>query len=613
MKERGASQTSASTAAQPPGGEWRALGTLLPYLLEFPGRVTLALACLILAKLAGVLLPLLLKHIVDGLESGADAVVVVPLALLAAYGVLRFANVLFGELRDVVFGRVSERAMRRAALSVFQHLHALDLDFHLSRRTGGLSRDIERGVNGISFLLRFSLFNIIPTLIELAMVAAILYAAFAAEFALLALGSVVLYIAFSVFVTEWRTQHVREANKLDSRANTRAIDSLLNYETVKLFGTEAHEAEAYDRFLADWERAQGQARLSLSLLNLGQALIIAGGLTWMMIRAAHGVAGGGMTLGDFVAINAYMIQLFIPLNVLGFVYREIRRALTDMQRMFALTQIATQISDAPDARVLQAQRPRVRFENLSFSYTPARRILQDVSAEIAPGHTLAVVGPSGSGKSTLARLLFRFYDVSAGRITVDGADIRSLTQESLRRHIGVVPQDTVLFNDTLAYNIGYGRPGASGAEIERVARLAHLDGFIAHLPEGYETMVGERGLKLSGGEKQRVAIARALLKDPQILVFDEATSSLDSHAEQAILAAIREVAAGRTTLVIAHRLSTIVDADNIVVLEQGRVVEQGRHHELVARDGTYARLWRLQQQESRQLRAADSIGEKVLL
>ncbi len=612
MKERGASKKSDERAALPKGSEWQALRTLTPYLLEFPARVVLALACLVLAKLAGVLLPLILKHIVDGLESGADAIIVVPLALLAAYGALRFANVLFGELRDVVFGRVSERAVRRAALNVFQHLHTLDLDFHLSRRTGGLSRDIERGVNGISFLLRFSLFNIVPTLIELAMVAAILYAGFAAEFALLALGSVVLYVTFSVWVTEWRTKYVREANQLDSRANTRAVDSLLNYETVKLFGTERHESEAYDRFLADWEQAQGQARLSLAALNLGQALIIAGGLTWMMIRAAHGVAGGGMTLGDFVAINAYMIQLFIPLNVLGFVYREIRRALTDMQRMFELIQVQARVTDAPDARVLKAQRPAVRFEGVGFGYTSGRRILQDVKAEIPPGHTLAVVGSSGAGKSTLARLLFRFYDVTSGRITVDGADIRSLTQESLRAHIGVVPQDTVLFNDTLEYNIGYGRPGATRAEIERVARLAHLDRFIGHLPDGYHTMVGERGLKLSGGEKQRVAIARAMLKDPQILIFDEATSSLDSSAEQAILAAIREVAAGRTTLVIAHRLSTIVDADNIVVLDQGRIVEQGRHHELISRGGTYAHLWQLQQQESRKVHPAKAeIAENV--
>ncbi|MGH8528624.1 MAG: ABCB family ABC transporter ATP-binding protein/permease [Nevskiales bacterium] len=596
----------------PAGNEWQALRTLTPYLLEFPGRVGLALGCLVLAKLAGVVLPLLLKKIVDGLDSSADAVIVVPLALLAGYGALRFANVLFGELRDVVFGRVSERAMRRAALNVFQHLHALDMDFHLSRRTGGLSRDIERGVNGISFLLRFSLFNIVPTLIELAMVAVILYIGFAAEFALLALGSVVLYVLFSVWVTEWRTQHVREANKLDSRANTRAVDSLLNYETVKLFGTERHEAEAYDRFLADWEQAQGQARLSLSVLNLGQAVIIAGGLTWMLVRAAQGVAGGAMTLGDFVAINAYMIQLFIPLNVLGFVYREIRRALTDMQRMFDLTQVRAQITDLPDARALQAHRPAVRFESVSFGYTPARRILQEVSFEIPPGHKLAVVGPSGAGKSTLARLLFRFYDVSGGRITVDGADIRSVTQASLRSHIGVVPQDTVLFNDTLEYNIGYGRPGATRGEIERVARLAHLDRFIAQLPEGYDTMVGERGLKLSGGEKQRVAIARALLKDPQILIFDEATSSLDSHAEQAILAAIREVAAGRTTLVIAHRLSTVVDADTIVVLEQGQVVEQGRHQELISRGGTYARLWQLQQQESRKTEAGAEDVQQAL-
>jgi ATP-binding cassette, subfamily B, heavy metal transporter len=594
-----------------PGTEWRSLATLWAYLRDFPARVGAALALLVLAKVAGVVLPLVLKHIVDALERGEDALVVVPLALLAAYGALRFANVLFGELRDVVFGRVAERAMRRAALNVFRHLHALDLDFHLSRRTGGLSRDIERGIAGISFLLRFMLFNILPTLFELALVVAILAVTFAPAFALLALASVTLYVAFSVWITEWRTQFVRQANQLDSRANTRAIDSLLNYETVKLFGNERHEAEEYDRFLAEWERAQAQSRLTLSALNTGQALIIAGGLTWMMILAARNVAGGAMTLGDFVAINAYMIQLFIPLNVLGFVYREIRRALTDMQRMFSLLEQVPRVTDAPAAQRLTAARPAVRFENVSFGYGPGRRILHDVNFAIPPGRKVAVVGPSGSGKSTLARLLFRFYDVDGGRITVDGIDVRALTQESLRAQIGVVPQDTVLFNDTLEYNIAYGRPGATRAEVERVARLAHLDRFVEQLPEGYATRVGERGLKLSGGEKQRVAIARALLKDPQVMVFDEATSSLDSHAEQAILSAIREVAADRTTLVIAHRLSTITDAGLIVFLEQGRVAESGTHAALLAADGAYARAWRLQQREHSASAAAPAAPSPV--
>jgi ABC-type transport system involved in Fe-S cluster assembly fused permease/ATPase subunit len=570
---------------------------LWPYLREFPARIAIAMACLVAAKLAGTALPMLLKHVVDALDARDGHLIVVPLGLLLAYGGLRLANVLFGELRDVVFGRVSERAMRRAALAVFRHLHALDLDFHLSRRTGGLSRDIERGISGISFLLRFMLFNILPTLLEIALVAGILLFNYGVAFAVITAVAVVLYILFSVATTEWRTRYVREANRLDSHANTRAIDSLLNYETVKLFGNEGYEAEQYDRSLAAWERAQQQNRLSLAALNSGQALIVAGSLTWMMILAARGVTAGTMTLGDFVAINAYLIQLFVPLNFLGFVYREIRRALTDMQRMFALQQVQPQVVDGAVVLDLHHAPVDVRFDDVHFAYGPQREILHGVSLQIPAGHKLAVVGASGAGKSTLGRLLFRFYDPSAGSISVGGHDIRSLTQHSLRAHIGVVPQDTVLFNDTLAYNIAYGHPGATQAEIERVVRLAHLDRFIAQLPEGYETRVGERGLKLSGGEKQRVAIARALLKDPPVMIFDEATSSLDSASERAILDALREVARHRTTLVIAHRLSTIIDADQIVLLEHGRVVERGTHATLLAARGGYARLWQMQQRE----------------
>ena len=581
-----------------PATDWRVLRTLWPYLTEFPGRVTLAMACLLIAKLAGVALPMVLKHLVDSLDIGKDlSLFVLPLGLLLAYGAMRFASSLFGELRDVVFGRVAERAMRRAALNVFNHLHRLDLDFHLSRRTGGLSRDIERGVSGISFLLRFMLFNIIPTLLEIGLVAVILLFNFGLSFALITAVSVALYVLFSVVITEWRTRFVREANRLDSRANTRAVDSLLNYETVKLFGNERREAEEYDRFLAEWEVAQQQNRLSLGALNAGQALIVAVALTWMMTLAAQQIGAGRMTMGDFVAINAYIIQLFIPLNFLGFVYREIRRAMTDMQRMFGLLERRPRVADAEDAPPLQPASPTVRFEDVCFGYSSQRSILQGVSFEIPAGKTVAVVGPSGSGKSTLARLLFRFYDPDAGRITIGEQDIRRVSQHSLRACIGVVPQDTVLFNDTIYYNIAYGRVGASREEVERAARLAHLDRFIGHLPEGYQTLVGERGLKLSGGEKQRIAIARALLKDPQIMIFDEATSSLDSGSEQAILSAIREVSARRTALVIAHRLSTITDADEILLLDHGQVKERGSHAQLLAAGGAYARLWKLQQRE----------------
>jgi len=588
---------AADAPAESTAPDWRVLRTLAPYLTEFPVRVGLALLCLLLAKLAGVALPLFLKNLVDRLDVDAPALVTVPLALLLAYGAMRFAGALFGELRDLVFGRVSERAMRRAALKVFEHLHRLDLDFHLTRRTGGLSRDIERGIAGISFLLRFTLFNIIPTLLEIALVAAILLVSYGPSFALITGASVTLYVLFSVVITEWRTKYVREANRLDSRANTRAIDSLLNYETVKLFGNERHEAREYDRFLAQWETAQQQQRLSLGALNAGQALIVAAALTWMMVLAAQRVSSEAMTLGDFVAVNAYIIQLFVPLNFLGFVYREIRRAMTDMQRMFALLDRRPRVADAADAQALRPADSSVRFEHLSFGYSSKRQILHDVSFEVPAGHKVAVVGPSGSGKSTLARLLFRFYDPDGGRIAIGGQDIRAASQDSVRALIGVVPQDTVLFNDTIYYNIAYGRPEASREEVERAAGLAHLDAFIRQLPEGYETRVGERGLKLSGGEKQRVAIARALLKNPAILIFDEATSSLDSVSEQAILAAIREVAARRTALVIAHRLSTITDADEIILLDHGRVKERGTHAALLVAGGEYARLWRLQQRE----------------
>ena len=593
---------------------WRIIRSLLPYLAEFRGRLFLALGLMGLAKLANVTVPLALKYIVDHFEgAGPDVMLTVPLALLAAYGLLRFSSTFFGELRDAVFVRVAERAMRRAALAVFQHLHRLELGFHLSRETGGLSRDIERGTRGISFLLRFMVFNILPTLLEILMVAVILLFAVGPIFMFTILVAVGVYVAYSVVITEWRTRFVREANLRDNESNTRAIDSLLNYETVKYFGNERFEAESFDKGLASWEQARMKNVLSLVLLNSGQALIIAATITVMMILAARQVAAGTMTLGDLVMVNAYMIQLFIPLNFLGFVYREIRQSLANIERLFGLLEKPVKVEDRPGAKDIEVTAGKVRFEDVHFRYHPERSILEGVSLEIPAGHKVAVVGPSGAGKSTLSRLLFRFYDVDQGRITIDDQDIREVTQQSLREAIGVVPQDTVLFNESIGYNIAYGRPEASQEEIQQAVRLAHLDDFIQRLPRGLDTVVGERGLKVSGGEKQRIAIARMLLKDPPILVFDEATSSLDSGSEKAILAALNEVAARRTTLVIAHRLSTVMDADNIVVLEQGRVIEQGTHDQLLARDGAYRRLWQHQlESASRTSGPADDLGLDAL-
>jgi len=576
-------------------GDWSVLKSLLPYLMEFRGRVNLAIFCLVLAKLSNVALPFAMKYIVDDLDSAHQKIIAVPLLFLLLYGLLRFGSVIFGELRDTVFGRVSERAMRRIGLKVFKHLHSLDLDFHLSRRTGGLSRDIERGTTGIGFLLRFMLFNILPTLLEIALVAGILFFNYGIAYALIILGSVALYIIFSVVVTEWRTDFIRKLNEMDNKSNTRAVDSLLNFETVKYFANEEYEAQEYDRNLAGWEQARMENRLSLFALNAGQSLLVAGAITAIMILAARDVVAGGMTLGDLVLVNAYMMQLFIPLNFLGFVYREIKRALADVEHMISLLDTRPGIADKHGAPDLETSGSSIRFDNVDFYYKAERQILSQVSFLVPAGKKVAIVGPSGAGKSTIARLLFRFYDVTGGSISIDGQDIRDITQHSLRKTIGVVPQDTVLFNNTIYYNIAYGRPEATDDEIRRAARMAHLDPFIEQLPQGYDTMVGERGLKVSGGEKQRIAIARMLLKNPAVMVFDEATSSLDSTAEQAILVALREVAARTTTLVIAHRLSTVIDADEIIVLRHGRIVEQGNHRDLLAKNGVYAIMWELQQ------------------
>jgi ATP-binding cassette, subfamily B, heavy metal transporter len=588
------------------GSEWRALRLLIPYVWEYRGRVIAALAFLVTAKLANVGVPLVMKEVVDGLDTRLQAVAV-PVALLAIYGLLRFSTTLFQELRDVVFVRVAQRAMRRVALGVFRHLHSLSLRFHLDRQTGGMTRDIERGTNGISTLLSYLLFSILPVILEFALVAAVLIGRFDWRFAAVTFGAVTLYIAFTVLITEWRMEIRRRANELDSRASTRAIDSLLNYETVKYFNNEEFEARRYDENLRKYEDAATRSESSLGLLNIGQSLIIAAAVTALMLLTAEGVVAQKLTLGDLVLVNGLLIQLYIPLNVLGMVYRNIKQSLIDMDRMFRLLSENREVEDAPHAQALPPGPASVAFSHVDFFYEAKRQILFDVSFSIPAGRRVAVVGHSGSGKSTLSRLLFRFYDVTRGDILINGVSLKALRQSSLRAAIGIVPQDTVLFNDTILYNIRYGRPEASDAEVFEAARAAHIHDFIESLPGRYDTMVGERGLKLSGGEKQRVAIARALLKDPRILVFDEATSALDSRSEKAIQAELERISEGRTTLVIAHRLSTVMDADEILVLNHGRIVERGPHQQLLELKGEYARMWALQQEAAQ----AEALLEKV--
>jgi ATP-binding cassette subfamily B protein len=595
----GAASVAEAPAPAAKRNEWRVVPTLLPFLWEYRWRVAVALLFLVTAKVANVGVPLLMKGIVDELTP-TQQVLAVPMLLLVAYGVLRFANTLFAELRDMVFVRVAQRAVRRVALNVFRHLHSLSLRFHLNRQTGGMSRDIERGSRGISTLLTYMIFNILPVILEFVLVAVVLFVKFDWRFFAVTLAAVVVYIIFTISITEWRTAIRRRANELDSKANTRAIDSLLNYETVKYFNNEEFEAKRYDANLVSYEAAAVKTEASLGLLNIGQSAIIAVAATLLMILAAQGVANRSLTIGDLVLVNALLIQLYIPLNFLGMAYREIKQALIDMDRMFRLLEENREVQDAPGAPPLPEGAATIRFDNVNFSYDPARQILFDVSFEVPAGHKVAVVGHSGSGKSTLARLLYRFYDVTTGAIRINGADIRGVQQGSVRSAIGIVPQDTVLFNDTIRYNIHYGRTDASDDDVIEAARAAHIHDFIASLPEGYESQVGERGLKLSGGEKQRVAIARAILKNPRILIFDEATSALDSKSEKAIQEELERIARGHTTLVIAHRLSTVMDADQILVMDHGRIIERGTHRELLELNGAYAQMWALQQQEAEQ-------------
>ncbi|MCM8595473.1 ABC transporter ATP-binding protein/permease [Accumulibacter sp.] len=592
-------RSSLSSPTSPPATDsalWPTLGKLIPYLWQYRWRVVLALSCLIGAKMANVAVPLVFKEMIDGL-GGPQALLVLPVLLLVLYGALRFSTSLFTELREILFARVTQRAVRRIALEVFRHLHELALRFHLQRQTGGVSRDIERGTRAISSLISYSLYSILPTLVEIGLVLAVLLVRYDPAFVLITLTSLGAYIVFTVRVSDWRIAIRRRVNDADSAANTRAIDSLLNYETVKYFNNEDYEARRYDQQMQSWEEAATRSQVSLSWLNLGQQMIIAVGVTALMWRAASGVVEGTMTIGDLVLVNAFLIQLYMPLNFLGVVYREIRQALTDIERLFALLAVNREVADSPDAVALPPGPLSIRFAAVDFAYEPDRQILSHVDFTIAAGATVAVVGESGSGKSTLARLLYRFYDVSAGSILVNGEDIRRLTQSSLRAAIGIVPQDTVLFNDSIHYNIQYGRTTASRGDVVAAAEAAQLGGFIEQLPDGYETRVGERGLKLSGGEKQRVAIARALLKNPPVLIFDEATSALDSKTEKAIQASLDNAARGRTTLVIAHRLSTIMNADEILVMDRGRIVERGSHSRLLDAGGLYAQMWALQQAE----------------
>jgi ATP-binding cassette, subfamily B, heavy metal transporter len=574
---------------------WKVFQLVWPYLLDYKARIVLAIVCLVLSKAANVSGPFLLKNIVDTLsEGGANSLILVPVALVIAYGFARFSMIILGEIRDTVFGRVTERAMTEIGLKVFKHVHRLDLDFHLNRRTGGLSRDIERGINGISFLMRFFVFNIAPTLIEIALVIGIFFFNYGIAFAAITMFAVVLYILFSMMTTDWRTAFVREAARADSVTSTISIDSLLNHETVKYFTNEEYEANRYDRALLDWEEAKRKNRLSLLGLNTGQGLIISVAMTSMMWLAAERVAEGSMSVGDFVLINAFMMQLFIPLNFLGFVYREIKGSMANIENMFSLLDLTSGVKDITDAPELQITEGVISFNQVSFHYRDDRAIIRDLSFTIQSGEKVAVVGASGAGKSTLVKLLFRFYDPNAGSISIDGQDVSQVSQQSLRRAIGIVPQDTVLFNQSIFENIRYGDPHASDEEILQAIRLAHLEDFIAQLPQGSATVVGERGLKLSGGEKQRVAIARTILKRPPILIFDEATSSLDSKSERSILSALQEISEGHTSMVIAHRLSTVVDADRIIVLDQGSMVEQGSHRELLSLKGRYFELWTAQ-------------------